>query len=190
MAGELLPFAGISDPLAFATANDVLGGSFLSRLNMDLREDKGWSYGVSSAGQLVRETMPFYVVAPVQTARTGDSIVAALADINAFLTTAGITPEERERTIANNICSLPGSFETSAAVLGALTTIDTLGRPDDYYTALPARYRAFTAADLDAAARKAIDPARLTWVIVGDAAQVRPQLEKTGLPIEEIKPGA
>ncbi|HWL47943.1 MAG TPA: pitrilysin family protein [Sphingomonadaceae bacterium] len=190
MAGELLPFAGTSDPLAFATANDVLGGSFLSRLNMDLREDKGWSYGVSSAGQLVRETMPFYVVAPVQTARTGDSIVAALADINAFLTTAGITPEERERTIANNIRSLPGSFETSAAVLGALTTIDTLGRPDDYYTALPARYRAFTAADLDAAARKAIDPARLTWVIVGDAAQVRPQLEKTGLPIEEIKPGA
>jgi predicted Zn-dependent peptidase len=190
MAGELLPFSGTSDPLAFATANEVIGGSFLSRLNTDLRETKGWSYGVSSTGLLVRETMPFYVVAPVQTARTGDSIVAALGDINAFLTTKGITPEERERTIANNIRSLPGSFETSTALLGALVTIDTLHRPDDYYAALPARYRAFTAADLDKAARAAIDPARLTWVIVGDAAQVRPQLEQTGLPIEVMKPGA
>jgi predicted Zn-dependent peptidase len=190
MAGELLPFTGTSDPLAFATANDVIGGSFLSRLNMDLRESKGWSYGVSSSGLLVRETMPFYVVAPVQTARTGDSIVAALADINAFLTTEGITPEERERTIANNIRSLPGSFETSNALLGALMTIDTLRRPDDYYAALPARYRAFTAAALDKAARAAIDPSRLIWVIVGDAAKVRPQLEKTGLPVEEMKPGA
>jgi len=190
MAGELLPFAGTDDPLAFLTANDVIGGTFLSRLNMDLREKKGWTYGASTGTQLVRGTMPFYLVAPVQTARTGDSIVAALGDIKAFLTTEGVTPDERARTIANNVRSLPGSFETGKALLGALMTIDTLGRPDDYYVKLPDRYRAFTIADLDKAARAAVHPDRLIWVIVGDAAKVRPQLGQTGLPVEEIKPGA
>jgi len=188
MAGEVLPMRGVDDPLALTVANDVIGGSFLSRLNMDLRESKGWAYGAFSATALVRERMPFYVIAPVQTDRTGPSVEAAIADLKAFLTTKGVTPEERERTIANNIRSLPGSFETSADLLSALMTIDNLRRPDDYYTRLPSRYRALTAADMDRAARAAIDPDRLIWVIVGDAAKVRPQLDALHLPVEEMKP--
>ena len=195
MAGHLLPFKGTDDPLTFTTANEVVGGSFLSRLNMDLREDKGWAYGAFTTASLVRETMPFYVIAPVQTDRTGDSIAAAIGDIKTFLTTKGVEPEEHDRTINNQIRSLPGSFETSGDLLGGLMTIDTFGRPDDYYTKLADRYRAITAADMDKAARAAIRPDDLIWVVVGDAAKVRPQLEKLktqgiNLPIEEMKPGS
>ena len=195
MAGELLPFKGTDDPVSFTTANEVIGGSFLSRLNMDLREDKGWAYGAATAAPLVRDTMPFYVVAPVQTDRTGDSIVAAMGDIKTFLTTKGVDEEEHERTINSQIRSLPGSFETSGDLLGGLMTIDTLGRPDDYYTRLADRYRAMTAADMDKAARAAIRPDDLIWVVVGDAAKVRPQLDKLkeqgiDLPVEEMKVGS
>lgn len=195
MAGQLLPFKGTDDPVTFTTANEVVGGSFLSRLNMDLREDKGWAYGAFTTASLVRDTMPFYLIAPVQTDRTGDSIAAAIGDVKAFLTTKGVDAEERERTINNQIRSLPGSFETSGDLLGGLMTIDTFGRPDDYYTKLADRYRAITAADMDKAARAAIRPDDLIWVVVGDAAKVRPQLEKLksqgiNLPIEEMKPGS
>nr|WP_245842985.1 pitrilysin family protein [Sphingomonas laterariae] len=195
MAGQLLPFKGVDDPLTFSAANEVVGGSFLSRLNMDLREDKGWAYGAFTSAPMVRDTMPLYLIAPVQTDRTGDSIAAAIGDVKTFLTTKGVDAEEHERTINNQIRSLPGSFETSSDLLGGLMSIDAFGRPDDYYTRLADRYRAITAADMDKAARAAIRPDDLIWVVVGDAAKVRPQLEKLkdqgiGLPIEDAKPGS
>lgn len=186
MAGQLLPTRGADDPLTLLTANEVIGGSFLSRLNMDLRETKGWAYGASTVAQQPRETMPFYLVAPVQTDKTGASIAAAIADIKEFLTSKGVTDEELQRTVNNQIRSLPGSFETSGDLLGALITIDTLQRPDDYYDKLPGRYRAMTAADLDKAAREAIHPEHLIWVVVGDAAKVEPQLKDLGLPVEKV----
>ncbi|MGC6330388.1 M16 family metallopeptidase [Rhizorhabdus sp. FW153] len=189
LAGELLPTRGVDDPLDLVTANEVVGGSFLSRLNMDLRENKGWAYGAFTQAQMLRETMPLYVIAPVQTDKTGASIAAAIADMKEFLTTKGVTEEERDRTINNQIRSLPGSFETSGDLLGALISLDTLGRPDDYYEKLPARYRAMKAADLDAAARKAIRPDDLIWIVVGDAAKVEPQLEDLGLPVEKMQVG-
>jgi len=189
MAGQLLPTRGLNDPITLITANEVLGGSFLSRLNMDLRETKGWAYGAFTQVPMLRETMPLYLVAPVQTDKTGASIAAAIGDMKAFLAAKGVDDEERERTINNQIRSLPGSFETSNDLLGALVQIDTLRRPDDYYAQLPARYRAMSAKQLDEAARAAIRPDNLIWVIVGDAAQVEPQLKDIGLPVERMAVG-
>jgi len=186
LAGHLLPLQGTDDPVALSIANEVLGGSFTSRLNMDLREDKGWAYGASSQIRLVRETLPFLVYAPVQTDRTGDSIKAAIGDMRAFLGRQGVTAEERDRTINGAIRSLPGSFETSSDLLVGIMRNSIYGRPDDYYTTLADRYRALTAASLDEAARSAIDPAKLIWLVVGDAAKVRPQLDGIGLPVETL----
>ncbi|HKT14654.1 MAG TPA: insulinase family protein [Allosphingosinicella sp.] len=184
LAGETLPLKGIDDPLLLATANEVLGGSTTSRLATDLRETKGWAYFAGTQVIVPRETMPFLVFAPVQTDRTGDSIAAALDDINLFLTRKGITAAELAQTINSQVLSLPGDFEGGDDVMTALVKIETLRRPDDYYVQLPGRYRAMTAADLDKAARAAIDPRNLLWVVVGDAAKVRPQLDKLGMPVE------
>jgi predicted Zn-dependent peptidase len=186
LAGEPLGIRGTDDPLKLIVANDVLGGSSTSRLIMDLREAKGWAYFAGSQVQLVREIVPLLVFAPVQTDKTGESIVAAQGEITAFLTSKGITADELRQSVNNQVLSLPGEFETSGALLGALMRNASLHRPDDYYTRLPDRYRALTASELDQAARAAIDPAKLVWVVVGDSAKVRPQLEKLGMPIETV----
>ena len=173
--------------MPFDTANDVLGGTFLSRLNMDIREDKGWSYGVSGDEQVMLHAVPYIVSAPVQADRTGDSLLELNRQITDFLTSKGVTQEELARTVANKINQLPGEFETSGSVLSAIMNIDMLRRPDNYYATLPAKYRTLTTASLDQAARSALDPKGFTWIVVGDAAKVRPQLEKLGMPIEVVE---
>ena len=90
------------------------------------------------------------------------------------------------RVTGNSINELPGRFETASAVLGAMMSNDLLGRPDDYYETLAARYRSQTTAGVDQAIRAAVSPRGFVWLVVGDAAKVRPQLDKLGLPIEVI----
>ncbi|MEO5641438.1 MAG: pitrilysin family protein [Sphingomicrobium sp.] len=187
LGAQLLPVDPRSDTVPLNTANDVLAGDFLSRINMDLRETKGWSYGVGGGPQLLANATAYAVSAPVQADRTGDSLAALTADMTEFLTTKGVTQDELELTVANSINGLPGEFETGSALLGAMMQSDLLGRPDDYYTGLPARYRAQTPTSLDRAIRAAIDPRGFMWVVIGDAAKVRPQLEKTGYPIELVE---
>ena len=186
VAGEVLNVKGTDNALTLSVANDVLGGSATSRLITNLRETKGWAYYAGTSLQTVQDRLPLLLIAPVQSDKTGDSIAAARADIAAFLGDRGVTPDERSRAIRGSILSLPGSFETGADLLGALIRIEQYKRPDDYYTKLPARYRAMTTQSLDQAARAAIDPARLTWAVVGDATTVRPQLDSLGLPVEVV----
>ena len=83
---------------------------------------------------------------------------------------------------------LPGRFETSGAVLGAMMTNASIGRPDNYYELLADKYRALTQAGLDQALSAAVDPNGFVWVVVGDAAKVKPQLDKLGMPVEVIQP--
>ena len=186
--GQITPVDPRSDVTGISSANDILGGNFLSRINMDLREKRGWSYGVRGSVALNERVVPYLVNAPVQADRTGDSIVALNQDIRAFLTKKGTTDGELSRTMANNINQLPGRFETSGAVLTAMQANALYGRPDNFYELLADRYRGHTRASLDAAMRAAIDPDAFVWVVVGDAAKVRPQLNKLGIPVEVMQP--
>ena len=186
-AGRVLPVEGKTpDMETLDLANDVLGGGFLARLNSDLREDKGWSYGVYSA---VREPVgprSFVVAAPVQADRTGDSIRAILADMKAFPGKDPVDAEELNRVTDGAIRSLPNQFETNAAVLGAIAGNELLGRPDNYYETLATRYRAIDADAIDTAARTYLQPDALTFVIVGESETVLPQLKDIGLPVEIV----
>jgi zinc protease len=184
LGGQVLDKTGTDDLVIARQANDVLGGGFLSRMNTDLRETKGWSYGVGSQITGTENRTSFRIQAPVQADRTGDSVVALIAQMKDFLGPKGTTPAELERTTNGSIRELPGAFETSDSVLGSMQRIIWLGRPDDYYETLPARYRTMTTAQFDAAARGLIDPSKITWLVVGDAKSVKPQLEKVGLPVE------
>jgi predicted Zn-dependent peptidase len=188
LGGQVTPIDPHGDIVGVSSANDALGGNFLSRINTDLRETKGWSYGVRGTVQLNAEIVPYVINAPVQADRTADSIQALRQNVREFLTTKGVTDEELMRSIANRTSQLPGQFETSDAVLGALQTNALFGRPDDYYETLAGKYQVQTRAGLDAALRGAIDPNGFVWVVIGDAAKVRPQLEKLKLPIEVMAP--
>src|SRR5207253_10924890 len=150
------------------------------RLEMDLRQTKGWTSAVSGDENVNLLAVPYVVSAPVQADRTGDSLAELNRQITEFLTTKGVTQEERDRVVTKNINQLPGEFETSGAVLGAMMNIDMLQRPDNYYETLAPEYRAQTTASLDKAARSVLDPKAFVWIVAGDAAKVRPQLEKLG----------
>ena len=104
-----------------------------------------------------------------------------------FLDTRGVTEAELTRIVTAEIGELPGQFETSGAILGAMQSNALYGRPDDYYEVIADRFRAQTTDSLDAAARAAIDPDRFVWVVVGDATVVEPQLEQLGLAVERIE---
>jgi zinc protease len=187
-AGIVLPVRGTEDLLTLQAANEVLGGNFLSRINMDLRETKGWSYGSRSSVSLAEQQVPFLINAPVQADKTGPAIQALMEQVRNFTTTKGMTAAELTRVINGNTRQLAGQFETSGAVLGALRTNALLRRPDNYWETIADRYRGMTISTLDQAARRVIDPSKIVWVVVGDAAKVRPQLQGLGLPIEEVQP--
>ena len=184
MAGQVLPVTGTGDNVALGLGNTVLGTDFLSRINADLRETKGWSYGVRGSITTQQGPLPYTINAPVQADRTGDSVQALLEQYNRFLGGEGVTAQERERTIMGDTRSLAGSFETSGAVLGAIRTNDLLGRADGYQEALAGRINATTAEQMDQAVAAAVNPNAFVWVIVGDAEVVKPQLDKLGLPVE------
>jgi zinc protease len=185
-AGSVLPIRGADDTLTLNAAVEVLSNGFLSRVNTEIRERRGWSYGLGGSASLRENQVPYIINAPVQADRTGDSIRELISQINAFNSTNGVTEGEHTRTINGNIRQLPGSFETAGAVLGALRSNQLYRRPDNYWESVASRYRGMTAPQMDAAARAVIDPSKFVWVIVGDASVVRPQIEGLGLDIQVI----
>ncbi|MEO5937580.1 MAG: pitrilysin family protein [Sphingomonas sp.] len=177
---------GTDELLPMIAANDGLGSGFLGRINMDLREEKHWSYGARGNFQRAAGATPYVISAGVQADRTGDSIVAVMGDLAGYLGDKPMTQVEYDRAIAGAIRSLPGGFETSRAVLGAMQTNILYKRPDDYYATIAARYRALTLPQLRSVMATTLDPRKVIWVVVGDAKTVRPQLDKIGLPVEVV----
>jgi zinc protease len=186
-AGDVLTMQGTDELLPLIAANDVLGGSFLSRLNMDIRETRAWSYGVETGISRYIGRIPYTVAAPVQTDKTGPTIAAMRADMAAFLGPKPLTDGELRRTVEKSIRELPGGFETGSALLEGMQRNDMLKRPDDYYAHIADKYRALTVQQLNAVAQAQIRPDDLVWVVVGDAAKVKPQLDTLGLPVEVAK---
>jgi zinc protease len=184
LGAMVLPTTGHQDRVIFNAANEAIGSGFLSRINQDIRETRGWSYGLSGSAAGLEQQVPYIISAPVQSNRTGESVQVLMDQYRAFLGDRGVSPAERERIVNANVRQLPGQFETSAALLGALRSMALYGRPDDYWTTLAPRYQGLDQAALDAEARRLLGEAPFVWVIVGDAATVRPQLEALGLPVE------
>lgn len=184
LAAQVLNAKGTDDLFALQASNEALGGDFLSRINFDLRETKGWSYGSQTILQRPDDRVPFIVFAPVQTNQTGPSVAAIIKNIKDFIGDKGVTPAELERIIDGNIRQLPGSYEQSSAVLGQLQADVRFGRDFDYAEKLASKYKGLDASQLDAAMREAINPDGFTWVIVGDAAKIEGQIAELGIPVE------
>jgi zinc protease len=186
LAGQVLEQTGSDDLVALLSGNDVLGGNFLSRMNMDLRETRGWSYGVRGGVSQLEQRVLYQIRAPVQADRTGESIAALKAHMKDFTGAKGVTPAELVRTINGGVRELPGSYETSAAVLAQMQEDVLFKHAPDYAETLAERYRKLDAAALDGAVRSAIDPNGFTWVVVGDKAKVLPQLNALKIPVTVI----
>ncbi|SFP22060.1 M16 family metallopeptidase [Qipengyuania nanhaisediminis] len=186
--GQVLGLTGRDDLIPLIASNEALGGGFLARINMNLREEKGWSYGAGSQIASGLDRVFYGVRAPVQSDRTGDSISEIRREINDFVDARGVQPNELERIVNSNMRELPGQFETAGDVLGGLVNIVRYDRPDDYYETLASRYNTLTASQLDLEARRNINEGDIVYIVVGDAEVVAPQLDTLGLEVEVIEP--
>ena len=184
LAGQVLPYKGSDDLLTLDAANEILGGNFLSRINMDLRETKGWSYGTRNTVLRGEDRALYTIRAPVQTNQTGPAVAAIDAQVRDFLGDKGVTPAELERTVNGNVRQLPGQYERTPSILSQMQADVMFGRPSDYAETIADRYQALTAEELNKAMADAIEPEKFTWVIVGDVNKIRGQLDALAMPVE------
>jgi zinc protease len=181
LAGNLAPPKANPNEPSLETMNTVLGGEFTSRINMNLREDKHWSYGSYTFFRDAKGQRPFVVYAPVQTDKTAEALTEVGKELRGIVSDRPATAEELQRAVASLTLTLPGAWETMDAVSGTLGDIVTFGLDDRYYDTYAERIRAQTVDSVTAAARAAIAPDRLVWVVVGDRAKIESSIRALNL---------
>lgn len=180
LAGHLtLPKAN-PEEIAVEAMNNVLGGTFTSRINMNLREDKHWSYGAGSVVVNARGQRPLIAYGIVQTDKTRESVVETAKEFKEIVSTRPPSAEEVERNKAAMTLSLPGQWETNGAVLASIAEMVSYGLPADYYDKYAGAVRSLTPEQVGKAAKDALRPDGIVWVIVGDRAKVEAGLKELG----------
>jgi zinc protease len=180
MAG--LPAPSSSDPeaLAIDLMNFIFGGDFVSRINLNLREDKHWSYGVFSTLVEARGQRPFLVIAPVQADKTKETIEEILAEMKGISGNKPITNNEYLNAKNSRVNQLPSLWETMAGVENSLVELVNFSLPDDYFEKYPARINQLKIEDLNRAAKSVLHPESLVWLVVGDRAKLEKSLRELG----------
>jgi zinc protease len=181
VAGHVAPPKRNPREIALITTNEILGGSFTSRVNMNLREGKHWSYGAFSLLFDARGQRPFIVYAPVQTDKTKESLAEVMSELRGIVRDRPVTPEELAKAQANLTLSLPGQWETIGAVSASMAEIVRFDLPHDYYNTFSSKVRELQVADLTNTARETVQPDKLVWVVVGDRAKIEPGIRELNL---------
>jgi zinc protease len=179
-AGNVAPPKANPEEIAIETMNNVLGGTFTSRVNLNLREDKHWSYGAFTFIPGARGQRPFIAYAPVQTDKTKESMLEMDKELKGILGKVPITEDELTKSQQNQTLQLPGTWETSSAVEGSIGEIVRFGLPDDYFVTYPDKVRALSVNDLSKAASQVVHTESLVWVVVGDRSKIEPGIRELG----------
>jgi zinc protease len=185
IAGNVAPPKANPAEVSIQTMNGVLGSDFSSRVNMNLREDKHWAYGAYTFFRDARGQRPFVAYAPVQTDKTKEALIELDKELRGITKDRPIQPDELSRAQASLTLTLPGSWETMAALAGAIGDIVTFGLDDRYYDTFAEKVRAQTVQSLTAAAADVVHPDQLVWVVVGDRSKIEPGLRE--LKLGEIR---
>jgi zinc protease len=157
---------------AIEAMTSLLGGQFTSRVNMNLREAKHWSYGAFTLIWDARGQRPFIAYAPVQTDKTKESMIELDRELRGILGPRPIVADELAKAQANLTLTLPGNWETMGAVQGSLEQMVTYGLDDNYFETYAQRVRGLKIPDAAAAAQETIRPDHLVWVVVGDRSKI------------------
>ena len=180
-AGHLAPPKSNPNEMAIEAVNTVLGGSFRSRVNMNLREDKHWSYGARTQVIDARGQRPFIVNAPVQTDKTKESMQEIFGELSGIRESRPVTSDELGKAKDLRTLTLPGHWETNGAVSQDLVSIVRYGLPDDYYDTYAENVRALDISGVSETAQALIRPDRMVWVVVGDRAVIEEGIAELGL---------
>ncbi len=181
IAGQLFPERRADEEIALDTMNDILGGNFTSRINMNLREDKGWSYGARTTLYDTQAQRPYLAYAPVQTDQTAPAMLEMAREIDEYLTSRPPSEEEVETSKKRATLTLPGRWETAASVAGSIAELVRFDLPDDYWDGYANLVAGLDTADVRAAANEVLAPERLTWIVVGDLAVIGEDVRALGL---------
>jgi zinc protease len=184
LAGHVAPPRGREDDIAVETMNTILGGTFVSRLNMNLREDKHWSYGVRTVLIDAKGQRPFLAFAPVQTDKTKESMVEIKQELDGIRGARPVTDEELVKIKSKKMLELPGTWETNSEVAAAIAEMVRFGLDDDYFNRYADEVRSLSLDQVSSAADTVIHPENLVWVVVGDRAQIEEGIRE--LDIGEI----
>jgi zinc protease len=180
LAAEVAPPRRDPDHIAMVTLNTALGGNFVSRINMNLREDKHWTYGAFTVLSNAKGQRPFFVYAPVQTDKTAESMQEALKELRDLLGQRPLTDGEIKFAKDSIVLSLPGENETAGEVASSYNNILVYGLPDSYYNDLVGKVNELTPAQLASAAGRLVHPDALTWIVVGDLSKIEAPVRKLG----------
>ncbi len=182
-AGQVAPPKNDAANLQIESMNDIIGGSFTSRINMNLREDKHWSYGarailLDAAGQ-----RPYYAYAPVQTDKTAESMAEIDKELRGIRSGGGTPPTQAElsRVTDQNTLTLPGRWETNTSVMASIAEMTRFGLPSDYWDTFADAVRGVTLADVRAQADRALQPDNLVWIVVGDRVVIEDKIRALNL---------
>ena len=186
IAGTVAPPANVRNEVALETMNNIFGGTFGARLNMNLREEKHWSYGAASVLYAARAQRPFLAYASVQGDKTADSIAEMLSELSGMTGLKPITEEELEKVKQQQIFELPGAHETMNSIGGLFGDLLQLGLPLNFYDDYVSRVTALTSSELEQCAKTLLDPREMMWLVVGDRSQLEEPLK--ALNIGEIVP--
>ena len=181
LVGHIAPPKDYDSELAIQAMNTILGGSFSSRMNMNLREDKHWSYGARTQLIDARGPRSFLVNAPVQTDKTKESMQEIYKELTGIRSDQPITSDELGKAKDLRTLTLPGRWETNSAIMQDLVQMLRFDLPADYYEDYVTRVRSLDVADVVSAAQTVIEPQRLIWVVVGDRAVIESGLHELAL---------
>jgi zinc protease len=180
IAGTPAPPTNNPDEIAIETMNTILGGSFTSRINMNLREDKHWAYGARSILYDAKGQRLFFTYAPVQSDKTKESMVEIDKELRGILGDRPPTPEELDKARKNMTLQLPGRFETKRALESAMEDIVVYGLPEDYYETYAGKVNSMDLEKITAAAKQIVHPDQMVWIVVGDQAKIQKGIDELG----------
>ncbi len=178
---QLAPPLNDPDAIALQMVNGIFGGKFSSRINLNLREDKHWSYGVRAVMPQAKAQRPYISISAVQTDKTKESMVELVKEYNGIAGAKPITEVELKDEQSNDTLRLAGNFETVQQVSGAYGDILQYGLPEDYYNTFTEKALALTTEKANDVAKKYILPNNLVWVVVGDMSKVEAGIRELNL---------
>jgi len=182
-AGHVMPPKNDPSDLKIEAMNDILGGSFTARINMNLREDKHWSYGARSLIFDAAGQRPFIVYASVQTDKTKESMAEIQKEITGIRSRGSKPPtyDELAKIKDKSTLTLPGRWETNRAVMADIVEMVRFDLPEDHWNTFPGNVRALTLADIREQADRVLQPDHFVWVVVGDNALVVDKIRELNL---------
>ncbi len=170
-----------ADYYKIITMNNILGAQFISRINMNLREDKAYTYGAGSLFLDTKGVGPFIVFAPVHTQYTKEALVEIIKELKGIRGDKPVTQQELADMKANLVKGYAQGFETSGQIAGQLADMVQYNLSDDTFDSFIPSINAVTAKDVEAVAQKYINPDKMVIAIVGDVSKIEPGIKELNL---------